>query len=377
MIYVGVIKIARRCCVVRGAPLFCHNTQLAIIKRSRAPKAARQITRQSEQEMKILSVDDDPIFLEIMKSELTNLGYSDVVQASSGNQALDIVRDTTDGIDCFLLDIDMPGMDGVTLCERLRGDARTRDATIIMVTSRAEMESVERAFSVGATDYLNKPLNPLELRGRLKSTEALVNERTRNAADNPNAAGGQAFAIDEPIRLDPSVGCIDYLAMQNFILKLGTMQMFNRAALAVHVHNIEDIYTMMAPDDVRGTLSDVAEVIVDALGSCPKVMTYAGSGDFVVLLNRARTLDQEAIVEAMSNALSALGTFYSDFGAPVPVLKVGDPVSHSFLSLSTTDEVIDKAIERARSSEFEIRYQSNGGVIKPPTKKSSFSLWYQ
>lgn len=325
--------------------------------------------------MKILTVDDDPIFLEIMKSELKSLGYSSIVQASSGKEALDFVRDSTDEFDCFLLDIDMPGMDGVTLCDRLRNEARAQDATIIMVTARAEMESVERAFSVGATDYLNKPLNPLELRGRLKSTEALVNERARITAGNPVGNGGHHFAIDEPIRLDPGVGCIDYLAMQNFILKLGSMQMFNRSAIAVHVQNIEDIHAMMVPDNVRGTLSDVAEVIVDALGSCPKVMTYAGSGDFVVLLSRTRTLDYEKIIESISDSLSELGSFYSKFEAPVPVLRIGKPVNHSLLSFSSADEIMDKAIEQAHSSDFELRYRSGDAMPKFPTKKSSILPW--
>ncbi len=314
--------------------------------------------------MRILSVDDDPVFLQVIRSELNDLGYKDVHQVSSGAEALELVRTSEEDFDCCLLDIDMPGMTGVELCAKLREEPRTQDKPIIMVTSRAEMESVDRAFSVGATDYLNKPLNKRELRGRLKSTEALAIERAKKAADIAAGYGDAKFDIQEAIRLDPSAGCIDYVAIQNFILKLGSMQMFNRVTLGIHIQNFQDIYVANDSDGIRDTLTDVAEMIVDALGSRPKVMSYAGSGDFVVIMSRIPTVDSEEISSSMALSLGMLGDWYSSFGDITPTIKIGEPISRTLLSFFAPDEVLDQAIDSARASERQISYQPEGVMRK-------------
>lgn len=314
--------------------------------------------------MRILSVDDDPVFLQVIRSELNDLGYKDVHQVSSGAKALELVRTSEEDFDCCLLDIDMPGMTGVELCAKLREEPRTQDKPIIMVTSRAEMESVDRAFSVGATDYLNKPLNKRELRGRLKSTEALAIERAKKAADIAAGYGEAKFDIQEAIRLDPSAGCIDYVAIQNFILKLGSMQMFNRVTLGIHIQNFQDIYVSNDADGIRDALTDVAEMIVDALGSRPKVMSYAGSGDFVVIMSRIPTVDAEEISSSMALSLGMLGDWYSSFGDITPTIKIGEPISRTLLSFFAPDEVLDQAIDSARASERQISYQPEGVMRK-------------
>lgn len=310
--------------------------------------------------MRILSVDDDPVFLQVIKSELNDLGYKDVHQVSSGAEALELVRTSKEDFDCCLLDIDMPGMNGVELCRMLRSEPRTQDKPIIMVTSRAEMESVDNAFSVGATDYLNKPLNKRELRGRLKSTEALAIERAKKAADIAAGYREAKFDIDDAIRLDPSAGCIDFVAMQNFILKLGSMQMFNRVALGIHIQNFQEIYVSNTTDGIRDALTDVAEMIVDALGSRPKVMSYAGSGDFIVILGRIPTIDTDEIASSMELSLDMLGEWYGSFGDITPSIKIGAPISRTFLSFFAPDEILDQAIDSARASEQQISYQAKG-----------------
>lgn len=324
--------------------------------------------------MKILSVDDDPVFLEIIKSELIGLGYSDISQAASGDDALRMVHSTAQDFDCFLLDINMPGMDGVTLCRELRSLPQAQDAIIIMVTSRAEMESVDRAFSMGATDYLNKPLNALELRGRLQSAEAYVQERARKGIDAHQSSHEAQFELSDAIRLDPTAGCIDHVAIQNFVLKLGSMQMFNKTALGIHVQNIDDIFVTMSPNDFRNTLSDVAEVLVEAIGAGPKVLSYAGSGDFVMLMNRATGLDQEKLAEDLRIALEPLGEWYSSLGVLTPVLQLGKPVSRPLLSFFAPDEILDQAIENAHKSHIEVRYIAHD--VMPSVKKTQkVILW--
>ncbi|MFK5998799.1 MAG: response regulator, partial [Rhodobacterales bacterium] len=67
--------------------------------------------------MRILSVDDDPIILELLAAVLVSMGHTDVTTAGSATEALEIVKDDPEPFDCFLLDIQMPGIDGIQLCK--------------------------------------------------------------------------------------------------------------------------------------------------------------------------------------------------------------------------------------------------------------------
>jgi DNA-binding response OmpR family regulator len=101
-------------------------------------------------------------------------GYADIVTAASGWEALKIldVGRTTDenpSVDVVLLDIVMPEMDGVEACARIRNDPRYADLPIIMVTALDDMNSLANAFVAGATDYVTKPVNRVELVARVRA----------------------------------------------------------------------------------------------------------------------------------------------------------------------------------------------------------------
>lgn len=129
--------------------------------------------------MKILAVDDDEIMLELLSATTLAAGYDDVTVATSGADALQLLEKTIKPIDCFLLDIEMPGMDGVMLCEKIRKIKNYAKTPIIMITAAAEIESAERAFKAGATDYIVKPFDISELGQRIKIAETHVQEMQR------------------------------------------------------------------------------------------------------------------------------------------------------------------------------------------------------
>ena len=82
--------------------------------------------------MKILAVDDDPIILELLNEVLGSTGYPDVTTVETGADALAAVEDHRQPFDCILLDIQMPGMDGIELCGRLRAMPRYRETPVLM-----------------------------------------------------------------------------------------------------------------------------------------------------------------------------------------------------------------------------------------------------
>jgi CheY-like chemotaxis protein len=308
--------------------------------------------------MKILSIDDDPIFLEVIKAELNDLGFHDVDQVQSGVEALQRVREGLVHYDCFLLDIDMPGMSGVELCSFLREEPAVEGLPIIMVTSRAELENVDKAFAAGATDYLNKPLSRRELRGRLQMAQSLMRERNAKKDAASSTSDVPALKVSDALFLDGVAAGIDYIAMQNYVLKLGSMQMFNRVAIGVHVPNIHEIFATKDAQAFRDTLLDVAEILVESVGPGPKMISYAGSGDFIILVNRFSGFDQSAVVDAVSLKLSTLSEWYVAVGEIPPRLKLGTPIGRSLVSFHTAEEILSLAIDAARQSGTAIEYRA-------------------
>jgi sigma-B regulation protein RsbU (phosphoserine phosphatase) len=126
-------------------------------------------------DMRILVVDDSDDGREIAAAMLLAAGYENVATAGSAADAfavLTIGGPTTEppaAVGLLLLDIVMPGMNGIEACARIRTDPRYSDVPIIMVTSLADMESLSNAFVAGATDYVTKPLNRVELLARIRS----------------------------------------------------------------------------------------------------------------------------------------------------------------------------------------------------------------
>lgn len=134
--------------------------------------------------MRILVVDDSEDARDLTEGALLSAGYTDVVTASSGWEALKIldVGKTTDEksiVDVILLDIIMPEMDGVEACARIRNDARYADLPIIMVTSLDDIDSLNNGFVAGATDYVTKPVNRVELVARVRAALKLKQELDR------------------------------------------------------------------------------------------------------------------------------------------------------------------------------------------------------
>jgi PleD family two-component response regulator len=137
--------------------------------------------------MRILVVDDSEDSRDLTEGALLSAGYTDIVTAASGWEALKVLdvggaNDQKPTIDVALLDIIMPEMDGVEACARIRNDERYGDLPIIMVTSLDDMNSLSNAFVAGATDYVTKPINRVELVARVRAALKLKQELDRRQA---------------------------------------------------------------------------------------------------------------------------------------------------------------------------------------------------
>ncbi len=114
----------------------------------------------------ILVVDDNVQNLALATAALEDDGYR-VREATSGEEALAALLDELP--DCVLLDVRMPGMDGFATCERLRQLPGAKGIPVVFLTAQRDLETFERAISVGGDDFLTKPLSPAELLVRVQA----------------------------------------------------------------------------------------------------------------------------------------------------------------------------------------------------------------
>lgn len=139
---------------------------------------------------RILVVEDEVAIQELLRYSLEQSAF-EVRVVDTAEAALDEIRDQLPSM--VLLDLMLPGMSGVTLAKRLRGEARTRELPIIMVTARADETDRVQGLDLGADDYVSKPFSPKELIARIR---AVLRRRAPHLAGDPVEIG--------PVRLDPA-----------------------------------------------------------------------------------------------------------------------------------------------------------------------------
>ncbi|MGK7395245.1 MAG: response regulator transcription factor [Candidatus Cyclobacteriaceae bacterium M3_2C_046] len=120
----------------------------------------------SKQNFKVLVVDDEEDILELLQYNLNKEGY-DVKTVKEGHKAVEIAK--TFVPDLVLLDIMMPGQDGVETCRQLREMPELLNTYIIFLTARSEEYSEIAAFDIGADDYITKPIKPRALMSRISA----------------------------------------------------------------------------------------------------------------------------------------------------------------------------------------------------------------
>jgi two-component system cell cycle response regulator DivK len=104
----------------------------------------------------ILIVDDNPVNLKLVRVLLAGEGY-DVRTAADAEEALEVLKEFKPRL--ILMDIQLPGMDGLTLTRKLKADPATRDAVVVGLTAYAMKGDAERVLAAGCNGYVSKPID--------------------------------------------------------------------------------------------------------------------------------------------------------------------------------------------------------------------------
>lgn len=304
--------------------------------------------------MKILAVDDDPIFLELLMVTLAGLDYNDVHFAVSGLNALELIEQHSHPFDCILLDIRMEPMDGIELCRRIRAMPDYRQTPIVMVTAMSEKNYIDQAFGAGANDYVTKPIDRIEIKVRLNMVSTLLGERSHVDAlaehiVSSESAMDSLYKFEDAIPLSDASELTSYTSMENYVLKLGNLRLFSSAALGFHIENANDIFAFSPMVDFLDMLEDVAEAISEALKHESHLLSYAGRGDFVAIVPRVQAKDRTELEFGIQQAIEESAKSFHGVEVSPPRVRVGKPKSGGLLSFGSPTDTLTAAIESARS----------------------------
>ena len=115
---------------------------------------------------KIVVIEDEPDIVEVISYNLKNEGYR-VLSVDRGDEGINLIRNQSPSL--VILDLMLPGMDGLSVCQQLKSDPIVRDIPIIITSAKSEESDIVIGLELGADDYLTKPFSPRELLARVKA----------------------------------------------------------------------------------------------------------------------------------------------------------------------------------------------------------------
>ena len=260
----------------------------------------------------ILVVDDEAEQLEILTEILRYAGF-EVSSARDARTALQIAERNT--LSLAILDVSMPGSDGITLCRTLKSVDTTRDIPVIFYSARGDLESKETGLISGGVDYLVKPIEPRELIARVR---AMLREK--QLADQLRAANRH---LEEMTVTDPLTGLANRRALDQAIEReMHRAERYGQplSCLAIDVDHFKDINDQHGHAMGDAVLKRVANALRRMLRQVD-IIARAGGDEFVVLLPNTSESAAARFAERVSGALlNTEGD--ADLGIPVQ-LSVG------------------------------------------------------
>jgi PleD family two-component response regulator len=265
--------------------------------------------------MRILLVDDSEDFRDLTEAALLSAGYNDVATATSALEALEVlgVDRTTDEppaiIDLVLLDVIMPEMDGIEACARIRNDPRYGDIPIIMVTSLSDMESLANAFVAGATDYITKPVNRIELVARMRSALKLKAELDRRRARERELVSFRSSWGDRPATqlMDEATGLFVGTVAEAYLITETKHKVDNTVSILVLALDRFDAYRSVCGDEAsQGVLARVGQAVRGLFAPMGLIAAAYPNGKIVVVAPECGADAARQLGEMLCNTVSQL-----------------------------------------------------------------------
>lgn len=260
----------------------------------------------------ILVVDDCEDTRRFIERILGKAGYTSVRTAESADEAWDFLHQagadpTISEADVVLLDVIMPGTDGITFCRRLRADPLHEDVPVIMLTAQTDLGRVGEAFEAGAHDYVRKPFQRIELLARLSGAIRLKREMDVRKLREAELAQAN-LALERLSSLDGLTGIANRRAFDDFLAREWRRCARESRPIAVvlldvdHFKTYNDRYGHGAGDDCLVQVAKVLETCARRPGDL--VARYGGE-EFVAVLSGTDLAGARVVAQAVCDGVAA------------------------------------------------------------------------
>jgi DNA-binding response OmpR family regulator len=219
---------------------------------------------------KALVVEDDPDIVELLVHYLKAEGFQ-VDALADGRKALERIR--TETYHVLILDLQLPGQDGLSLCAEVRRDKRTRDVPVVMLTARGDEADRIVGLEMGADDYVVKPFSPKELVARVRALLRRVERR--HEGEEPLLVSGD-LAVDHTRHVVRWAGQPVHLTAKEFALLVALLEargrVLSRQAL------LEDVWGYSYAEGTRTVDVHVRRLREKLPGLAPRILTVKSLG---------------------------------------------------------------------------------------------------
>lgn len=329
------------------------------------------LTKQVLAAMRILVVDDSPVICFYIRYTLGAAGYKDIICVTSAREAFKhlALEDAAPGennaarqakIDLILMDVVLPGMDGIEACRIIKSAPHLRDVPLIMITAQPEEEFLEAAFNAGAMDYITKPLNKVVLLARIRSTLMLKEEMDRRKAREEELLKVTRLLekanlkLQQQTSLDGLTGIANRRRFDEFMETEWRRARRNQTPISVIMIDIDvfkaynDNYGHLAGDDC---LRQVAQVLQQGSKRPGDLTARYGGEEFTVVLPETSLPGAAALAEELRAQVEGLkiAHAYSSVSDVVTIsLGVATAVPDDSLPAETLLDCADKALYQAK-----------------------------
>ena len=242
-------------------------------------------------EPRLLIVDDDTVTIRLLIQILDDMGT--IHFTTRGSEAVDMARSISP--DLILLDVEMPDIDGISVCERIKSDPAFQDVPILFVTVHSDVDMEVRALAAGAVDFITKPPHPHVVRARVKSYLALKqrSDQLRRLTTIDGLTGvGNRRAFDAALDIEWRRACRTGEPLSLLMIDVDHFKRFN------------DSYGHQAGDDC---LRGVAQTLAAAINRPGDVTARYGGEEFAMLLPNCVRDHAVTFAETVLTRVAALG----------------------------------------------------------------------
>ena len=287
----------------------------------------------------ILVVDDTVENLDVLEELLQEYR---VIDATNGKDAIALVKQQKP--DLILLDIMMPNMDGYEVCQILQDDEETKHIPIIFITAKIDEKSIEKAYDLGAADYITKPFLPKELLARVKKElriQSLIEKLEELAStDTLTKLYNRRFFYESAIKT------IEYAKRNKHLLSLIMLDID-------HFKRVNDTYGHSAGDEV---LKELAQIMKNIQRKSDTIVRLGGE-EFAILLPDTSKEQAFEVAQKLRQTIEKNQVLLSDGNI------VHFTVSLGVSSVQTEKEInIEAALSRADKALYRVKEGGRNNV---------------